>query len=54
MADNMNPTLPSQSITSIREKANMDPSQMLPKQNETNGGANLDAVKSDAVKMGKI
>ena len=45
MADNMNPVLPSQPITDIREKRIDDPKQGLPQQNAADGGGRLDAVK---------
>lgn len=53
MAD-MNPTLPSMPITDIREKVVLDPKQILPVQNTTNGGENLRVVKPDALPMGTI
>lgn len=59
LSSDLNPTLPSESITSIREKRDGNPNQGLPQQNLKNGdfsgyGVLDGAVKSDTIKIGKI
>lgn len=51
---NMNPKVPTESITDIREKADMTPNQALPTQNNGSGGVIPDPLKAGAERMGKL
>lgn len=53
ITSDMNPILPSQPITDIREKRIDYPVQGLPRQNLADGGGTLDAVKQGS-KTGSI